>query len=320
MKLHKRLITVMLSLSALFMLLSFQTLAAGNIDLRRNVSLTVLYQDGKTPVSDVMFNIYQVSTADESGELTPTDAFHKYSDILNIRGKNDKAWINAAETLEHDLMLGSLKNIAPTDSAATDKNGKASFPTNGRTMTPGLYLVAGTQTEKAGKAYSTSPFMVMLPEKDMIKNEWNYSVEAKAKPSVSPITADFNVIKIWQDDCHRNKRPNSITVQLICDGEAYGKPITLPHNGSWKYTWSNLEVNHKWTIAEQKVDGYKEAEIRRDGNTFVLTNICNKSTESSNPILPKTGQLWWPVPVLTAVGILFTIFGIIRRKGRRHEQ
>jgi len=34
--------------------------------------------------------------------------------------------------------------------------------------------------------------------------------------------------------------------------------------------------------------------------------------------LPQTGQLWWPVPVLTASGLMFTVIGmVIRRKDQR---
>ncbi len=32
------------------------------------------------------------------------------------------------------------------------------------------------------------------------------------------------------------------------------------------------------------------------------------------PHLPQTGQLWWPVMVLGAAGVLFVVFGIVRKK------
>ncbi len=36
--------------------------------------------------------------------------------------------------------------------------------------------------------------------------------------------------------------------------------------------------------------------------------------------LPQTGQLWWPVPVLLAVGLLFVVLGLAKRRGSGHGE
>lgn len=36
--------------------------------------------------------------------------------------------------------------------------------------------------------------------------------------------------------------------------------------------------------------------------------------------LPQTGQLWWPVPVLAAAGVLMFLFGLKRRSGANYEK
>ena len=36
-------------------------------------------------------------------------------------------------------------------------------------------------------------------------------------------------------------------------------------------------------------------------------------------IVPQTGQLWWPVPVLMVGGLAFVLVGVLRRKGGKHE-
>ena len=73
-------------------------------------------------------------------------------------------------------------------------------------------------------------------------------------------------------------------------------------------------------VAEDAVEGYAEPEIRREGNTFILTNTCSKPDEPDTPPLPDTGLLWWPVPVLTALGLLCLVVGLLRRRGGRHEE
>lgn len=319
MKQHKRLLCLLLCVIAVMMLLPAQAFAAGSIDLTRAARLTITHcYDGK-PLTEVTFDIYLISTVAENGELTPTAAFSKFAAELDIRGENDEAWKQMAQKLEQDILYGESKEIVPTDSAVTDAEGKASFPTGGKVLTMGLYLVTSTRVEKDGYVYSTAPFMVVLPEENKDENGWNYAVEAMAKPDSSPVLADYEVMKIWKDDCHVNDRPASISIQLLCDGEAYGDPITLPQNGEWKYTWTDLDVNHHWTVAEQKVDGYKQAEIRQEGNTFIVTNVCDKPVQPTEPDLPQTGQLWWPVPVLLAVGLLMLVIGLLRRRGAKHE-
>lgn len=321
MKKYKSLAALLLGFLLALTLFPIQALAAGSIDLNRDASLTITEKYGETPLSGVRFDLYLVSTVDETGELTPVSAFEAYAAELDIRGQNDSAWQALAEKLERELLLGNLGRLIPADFAVTGEEGMASFPSPGRKLTLGLYLVPGTRIEKEGYVYSTAPFFVLLPALNEQDNTWNYAPEAMAKPGQSPVLADYEVIKIWRDDCHKDQRPQSITISLLCDGKV-DKTITLPHNGAWKYTWHDLDTNHVWTVTEVKLPGYQEPEVQQVGNTFIVTNTCSKPgtpVEPGKPILPQTGQLWWPVPVLLAAGLLFVVIGLIRRRGARHE-
>ena len=321
MKKYKSLAALLLGFLLALTLFPIQALAAGSIDLNRDASLTITEKYGETPLSGVRFDLYLVSTVDETGELTPVSAFEAYAAELDIRGQNDSAWQALAEKLERELLLGNLGRLIPADFAVTGEEGRASFPSPGRKLTLGLYLVPGTRIEKEGYVYSTAPFFVLLPALNEQDNTWNYAPEAMAKPGQSPVLADYEVIKIWRDDCHKDQRPQSITISLLCDGKV-DKTITLPHNGAWKYTWHDLDTNHVWTVTEVKLPGYQEPEVQQVGNTFIVTNTCSKPgtpVEPGKPILPQTGQLWWPVPVLLAAGLLFVVIGLIRRRGARHE-
>ena len=257
-----------------------------------------------------------ISTVDGCGELTVNDRYREFADDLDIRGKNDEAWRQMAQVLAREISLDT--NLKPSCSAVTDADGVAKFAD----IPMGLYLIMGSGVEKDGYVYSTTPFFVMLPEQDMSSNTWNYRVVANAKPGREPVKADFEVIKVWKDDCHKDQRPQSITINLICDGEVFDT-IALPHNGAWSYTWKDLESNHQWTVTEKKEDGYQDPDVQQEGTTFIVTNPCDKPTiptQPGKPSLPQTGQLWWPVPVLIAAGLLFVVIGLIRRRGVADEK
>ena len=315
MKIYKSLAAFLLCLAAAISFLPVTALAAGSIDLHHAHNLTVTAVFDQTPVSGMRFDAYLVSTVDEYGELTVIDRYQEYAEELDIRGKNDERWQAMAQILAREIMLDDP--LKPSRSAVTDADGLAAFSE----ILPGLYLIVGHGIEKDGYVYSTSPFFANVPEQDLGSNAWNYDVVANAKPGREPVKADYQVIKVWKDDCHRDQRPKSITLSLICDGEVYDT-VTLPHNGAWRYTWEDLETNHQWTVTEKKENGYQDPHVQQEGNTFIVTNTCSKTatpTQPDNPTLPQTGQLWWPVPVLIAAGLLFVVIGLVRRRGTSHE-
>ena len=310
MKRINHIAAAVIAVMAMFLLLPMQALAAGSVVMSHAHSLTVTAVYAQKPISGMQFDAYQISSVDEYGELTVIDHYRDFADDLDIRGKNDEAWRQMAQVLAREIMLD--ENRKPSRSAVTDVDGVAAFSD----IPIGLYLVMGRGVEKDGYVYSTTPFFVMLPEQDLGTNTWNYHVVANAKPGREPVKADYAVIKVWKDDCHKDQRPKSIAISLICDGEIY-VTITLPHNGAWSYTWKDLDTNHQWTVTEKKENGYKDPDIQQEGNTFIVTNTCDKPTtptQPGKPTLPQTGQLWWPVPVLFAAGLLFVVIGLVRRK------
>ena len=323
MKKRKRLSAVLLGLLAALMLLPMNAFAAGSI----GVSLTISYQDGKTPLTGAQFDLYLVATADESGELTTTGDFAQFN--VDIRGSNDESWKTLASTLEGYVLRDG---ITPADSGKTDSNGIVYFPTSGKTMTPGLYLVLGRRHTQNGYRYDPAPFMVMLPAVDKDNNTWVYDVTANAKYDSSEIpdtpqedTIDREVLKIWKDDGHENDRPKEVIVQLLRDGKVYDT-VTLNAANNWCYTWTGLDGKYTWTVVEKELENYT-VEVTREGITFVVTNtydedvpdeptpISPSEPDEPEPNLPQTGQLWWPVPLLICAGLLFVIVGLVRCRG-----
>lgn len=312
MKICKRLSALILCVLVV-LLIPVSALAMDNIDTARAVSLTVnaIYGDPGVAIPGMEFDAYLISTVDDCGELTVTTPYAQFAKDLDIRGKNDNAWWAMANTLaEH---IAGHEEIAPSVSAVSDENGVASFTGIGQ----GLYLVMGKNVTIEGYVYSTSPFFVMLPAQNAAGDGWDYSLTANAKPQKNPVLGDYEVIKIWKDEGHESKRPQEITVTLLCDGKEYDT-VTLSSENNWKYTWKDLDINHKWTVTEERVKGYLKPDIQQNGNTFTVTNTY--PNPGTPPKLPQTGQLWWPVPVLIAVGLFCVLIGLLRRRGSTDEK
>lgn len=124
------------------------------------------------------------------------------------------------------------------------------------------------------------------------------------------------VQKNWDDKGYESKRPQSITVHLLCNDKTYDTQ-TLSASNDWQYTWDGLSVqdeqgkNNQWTIREDELSDYIANYVQL-GDYFLITNSIKK------PSLPQTGVLWWPVPVLVAAGLLMLILGKLLKGREEH--
>lgn len=276
-------------------------------DLSREVSLELSFLWEEQPLSGAAVSLYQVCSMDSHGNLTPLETISDFDWLPDIREEKEPLRQETAEALERYLL--SHPEIPPTDMAVTQERGTAAFPSGSRELSHGLYLVRSIHHSQDHKVYSTSPFFVQLPGREGLL--WDYSVEARAKPEQSEEQISLRVIKIWEDKYWENRRPAQIRVHLYCD-EALYDTVTLPRNGKWAYQWAGLDAAHSWTVKEEPLTDYT-TKLERSGNTFYITNTYAASA-SQTPGLPQTGQLWWPVPVLLAAGLLLLVLGKVRKK------
>jgi len=297
--------------------------AAGLVDLTKPVELSIDYQDGPAPMAGIEFKIYLVAKVDEQGQLTPVAPF----DTLNvdIQGKNDEAWRTMASTLESYVIRD---NIPATDEAKTNELGVATFPSETAGLFHGLYFVASTHQTIDKRIYETEPFMVQLPGLDYSTNSWTYDFSISPKYSSRLVpekdTISRKVLKVWMDKGHETDRPKEIEVQLFCDNKLH-ETVTLNAANNWRYTWSGLDAEHQWHVAEKTTHEKYTVVVEQEGITFVLTNTHKDYPPGATPPpsggkLPQTGQLWWPVPVLTAAGMLLIVVGLVRRREADYDE
>ena len=236
------------------------------------------------PVSNMQVSLYRV--ADENYNLV--DSFSRYSIDLkqDVQG--------AANALENRILMDGIE----ADTCVTsDSVGNASFTG----LESGIYLVVGKEVFQDGVFY--------MPQVSLVSLSGDLSVDLKYETSVKP--SRIHVLKVWKKD-NKKSRPKSIEVCLLrSDGIVVDKVI-LNSDNQWTYTWDNLSTSYTYSVMETSVpSGYKES-CTREKDTIVLTNTGNLTdkVKKKDEVLPNSGHLWWPVPVLLFVGLV--LFGLGR--------
>lgn len=105
--------------------------------------------------------------------------------------------------------------------------------------------------------------------------------EAETHVETHVATTNVAVGKVWQDNENQDGiRPDSVTVQLYCNGTAYGRPVVLNQDNSWWYRWDNLSADAAWTVDEVNVaDGYTKTITKNAVNAWVIVNTHTPETK-----------------------------------------
>ena len=255
-----------------------------------SVSVTLTEQYQKEPIVGAELRVYYVATVSQntSGNLSYvyTDAFEKSGidmDDPSLATKLD------AFVAEQDV---SCVNII------TDENGTATC----KDLALGLYFVKQTGTVE-GFAPCT-PFLVTVPGMDA--EGYVYEVNASPKTEVARLTS-ITIKKVWNTDAS-TQAADYVTVQLLQNGNVV-KTATLNEQNNWQITYTDMPESDAYSIQEIHVPKGFTATYSQSGYVFTVTNT---------PALIQTGQLIWPIPVLSICGMLFLAVGItLLRKKRK---
>ena len=255
--------------------------------------------------ADTEFSLFRVGEVGEYGGYVLDDQYSAYDISLES--------VTAPQTLAYYL---ERDEIQPLMTASTDENGQVIF----ENLEQAVYLVAGEVTEEKDMIYTPVPILQQIPS--WIGEELCYDLNAEVKyeSRKAPVTQDVSVLKIWKDAGAKEGRPESIEVQLLKKGTVKDT-VTLNDANNWTYEWMDLDGKSAWTVVEKQVPEGYTADIMKDGDEYVITNTSTSvNTGTLDAVLPQTGQLWWPVPLLVCAGLFFVIFGMIVKAGEKHEK
>ena len=102
--------------------------------------------------------------------------------------------------------------------------------------------------------------------------------------------------KVWDDEDNQDgKRPNSVTVHLLANGEHTGDTAVLSAANNWNYTWSDLDQFRNgteivYTVFEELVEGYTAGYLRDpdDQTHVIITNTY--APEQTGLVVQKVWQ------------------------------
>ena len=120
---------------AWMMCCTYSSFALGNIDGNADISMTLQYNGKKGPVTNASFHVYHVANVLESGAYEITEAFQNAP--IAFEGLTNDGWQQLATTLKSYVWD---KKITKLDTGKTDQDGKLTFPSEGISMKPGVYL------------------------------------------------------------------------------------------------------------------------------------------------------------------------------------
>ena len=279
----RKLITVFLTLWVLLVLP--MTAMAQELDFDRvgSVSVTLMDQDGQTPITGAELSLYRVATVslNNSNHLSYnfTDAFQNCGCALDDPDLSVK------------LDEFVKENSVAAEKLVTDARGNVTFAN----LPLGLYFVQQTNAV-SGYAPCTS-FLVTVP--NQTTDGYVYDVNASPKTDVAKLT-DITVKKVWNTG-GTSKAAQSVTIQLLRDGVVIETAILSAQN-NWQVTYTNMPESDAYSIVEVNVPKGFTVTYSQKGYVFTATNSAS---------LAQTGQLIWPIPVLAMAGLCLIALGII---------
>lgn len=175
-------------------------------------------------------------------------------------------------------------------------------------------------------------------DNDVMENGSGYVDGDTARIVNRKLPTSLKVRKLWKDPDDNYKTadlPDSITLQLYKIGEDGTKTevenatITLPQDGKWEYTFTNLDPTAHYVVEEASVSGYTVSYTYPDGTdgttgTLPGGTVTITNTEASTYELPSTGSPGGTVPY-TAGGAAIALAAVLcgynsRRKRKRGEE
>lgn len=179
---------------------------------------------------------------------------------------------------------GNVKETVKNDKDGNVKFSVLEFDKAG-TFTYKIAEKAGTAT---GITYDTKTITATVTVTDNGKGGLEatvaYDDEKAFENTYTPAKTEVPVKKVWKDANNQDgKRPTSVTVKLLADGQDTGKTLELTEANGWAGSFTNLDADKggtpiQYTVVEETVTGYTSDVTGDAASGFTITNSYSPET------------------------------------------
>ena len=301
---------VVLSTILLFCVMVFPAAAAQN-GQTQGYSITVRAAFNRIAIRNAEFRLYRVGEgADRNYAYLPP------YDSLGLPAYSDT--VSAAK---RTVIIAGLQayieknNPKPDATARTDRSGNATFSG----LQAGVYLVLSDEQRTFGNViYTPLPILIHLPytqngaAADHVEADIKYAISVPTtEPPAGTTTPPGST----------TPPPGSTTEPPT--GETTEPPTgetTEPPTGETTEPPTGETTEPPTGETTEPPTGETTEPPTGETTEPPTASTTEPTTKPDKPQIPPTGQLWWPVPVLLAAGLLLTAFGLgLRRKTERDK-
>lgn len=303
----KKHLAALLSLFCAIMMLCTIPAVASDVWPDDDCTLTLQYVDEVVgPIEGVEFSLYTIAKG-HSGRYEMMEPFSAFYDgVKEVDWEIGESMLAFSKTLSDHI---TAEKVKPDTVLATDSKGSLTFTD----LEMGLYLVLGNVLLEDSWVYTPQPILIWLPCADP-NGGMDYNPVCDLKHDRDPEKIDRQVEKVWVDD---GTHPQSVVIQLICDGEVYDE-VVLNDLNNWKYVWNDLPGTHDWEIQEKDVPEGYTATVTQDGDKVTVTNtkdepkVPNTTTPPDDADNPKTGDqsltmVWVALLLISGTAIVMAV-------------
>lgn len=287
-----------------------------------SLTLTLLDRQEQTPVGGMVFRLYKFASA----ELKNGGYVYTYDIGYDTCGMDidDLSDVYLPFHISAHAQLNECRYTEKT----TDTAGTAVFDG----LDVGAYLVLPVESD-AGYILPT-PFIVTVPMWDGAEEKWQFDINASPKTEAEPEDEELAYLSVKKEWTGEGEHPHEVKVALLKDS-VIEKTVILNADNNWRHRWDGLDRSHSWSVVEIEVpEGYEvgynasemtvtvvNAKLEYDNppDDFPDETTADKDSEETTPRpdtttarpdqLIQTGQLNWPVPVLSIVGLIIFALG-----------
>lgn len=309
-------------------------------------SLQLVCKSDDVILSGMKWNLFYAGKRSGNSFVTDGD-FSDYK--VSFKDISAEGLSDIASTLENYAVLD---RVNPLQSGITDENGVIDFTglEQGLYLVCGKNLKI-QNPGKGITTYVPVPFIVEIGQEEDGSNQ-NYVTYPKFFKFgvLDEKDADYTVRKVWRNsEDEPFDKSVKITVEMYKNGE-YENTVTLSEENDWSYTWTD-QAHADWRVKEINIPEDYTVIYRSNETQYAIVNTHKKYDFSEQPPettttvtttgktvttttknspetpdvpavntttppsgkLPQTGQLWWPVPLLFGLGIIFIAMGFCLR-------